>query len=94
MSPTRWTPLDLTRPTYHLRCLARGASATGLPLLSLADAAELLGLSSPSSVHTAERREAGRGLAASAPGSCTLASLLERAAAYGLELEVRVRVRR
>lgn len=106
---TRWSPLDLTRSSLHLRELARGlapvtdprrAAALGVPVgalapvLTLEEAAQLLGLAGPQSVQTAERREAGKGLAAHAPGTCTLSSLQTRATAYGLSLEVRVRVQR
>jgi hypothetical protein len=106
--PNSWTTLDLARPTYHLRCLARGLApvddprraaalrvplGTPVPVLTLPEAANLLGLAGATSVHTQERREAGKGLAAGAPGSCTLASLLATADAYGLEVEVRVRRR-
>lgn len=101
-----WLPLSLSSPAYHLRTLARGlapvtdpkrAAALGLPLGSLApvltlpEAAHLLGMRGPQGVQTAERREAGKG--EPGPGTMTLASLLERARAYGLELEIRVRRR-
>lgn len=85
MSRDAWTTLDLTRPSAHLRELAA---------LSLAEAATLLGMAGPTSVHTAERREAGKGLAGAAPGTATLATILARAAAYGLTIEVRVRRQR
>ena len=64
-------------------------------LVLLASAAYLLD-TTPQSVHTAERRELGKGLEGSPrePGTMTLSSLLTRAAAYGLELEVHVRARR
>ena len=80
--PNPWTPLDLTRPAAHMRELAG---------LSLSEAAQRLDLAGPTAVHTAERREAGRGLSESAAGSMTLGGLLARARAYGLVLEVRVR---
>jgi len=106
--PHTWHPLSLTRPCYHLRCLSRGmapvtdpqrAAALSIPLgtlapvLSLSQAARLLGLATLSSVQTAERRELGKGLEGTPweAGKVTLASLLERARAYGLEVEVRVR---
>ena len=67
-----------------------GAAA---PVLTLAGASRLLS-STPQAVQTAERREAGRGLVGRERGTMTLASLLARADAYGLDLEVRVRPRR
>lgn len=103
--PDGWVPLSLTSPAYHLRLLARGtspvtdprrAAALGIPVgelapvLTLVEAAALLGLRGPSGVQTAELREAGKG---PSPGSLTLSSLLTRADAYGLELQVRVRRR-
>ena len=61
--------------------------------LTLAEAARLM-WTTPQAVQTAERREAGRGLVGRERGTMTLASLLARADAYGLDLEVRVRPRR
>lgn len=100
-----WATLDLTRPAYHLRELARGvapvlepqrAASLGVPLgtdapvLTLAEAARLLG-TTPQGAQTAERREAGKGLRGSKRGSMTVASLVARAAAYEVDLEIRVR---
>lgn len=99
--PDPWLTLDLTRPSYSLRCHARGlapvtdpkrAAALGLevgelaPALTLPEAAALLGMRGATSAHTAEQRERRGELG-------TVAKLLERAAAYGLEVEVRVRRR-
>lgn len=102
-----WVALDLARPAYHLRELARGvapvldpirAAALGVPLgadapvLTLAEAAQLLDVSSQGA-QTPERREAGKGLRGSERGSMTVASLVARAAAYEVDLEIRVRPR-
>lgn len=96
------THLDLAQPAYHLRALARGlapvtdprrAAALGIrvgelaPVLTLTEAARLLGLRGPQGVQTAERREAGKGVGPG-PGGMTLASLWARAHAYGLEVRV------
>lgn len=73
--PGRWIALDISRPCSHLRELAD---------LSLSAAAEALGLAQPSSVHGAERREERGELA-------SLRTLLERAEAFGFDVEIRVR---
>lgn len=107
--PAAWFPLDLTRPAYHLRALARGLApvddpkraaalrvpvGTPAPVLDLPTAAHLLS-TTPQAIHTAERREQGKGLdAAHTPGTMTVASLLARASAYGLKVEIRVRAKR
>lgn len=102
-----WATLDLTRPAYHLRELARGvapvlhparAAALGVPLgtdapvLTLAEAARLLG-ATPQGTQTAERREASKGTRRGETGSMTVAALVARAAAYGLDLQILVRPR-
>ncbi len=98
-------PLDLARPAYHLRALARGVApvtdprragalhvplGAEVPVLTLVEAATLLGMRGPQGVQTAERRETGKG---DEPGGMTLASLRARADAYGVELRVMVRRR-
>lgn len=78
MSNARWTTLDLARPMAHLREM-RGVSQS--------EAAALLGLpptlGAISTVSTGELN--GQGV--------QLRKLLERAEAYGFELEIRVRER-
>lgn len=103
-----WVALDLTRPAYHLRELARGVApvldpsragaldvplGTDAPVLTLAEAARLLGIT-PQRVQQPERREAGKGVRRGERGLMTMAAMAARASAYGLDLEVRVRPRR
>lgn len=82
---SRWVPLDLARPMAHLREVARGVDGHGYALLSQAAAGALLGLpptpGTVSTVSTGERRGA----------AVQYQKVLERAEAYGLELEIRVR---
>jgi hypothetical protein len=102
-----WTVLDLARPCYALRCAARGvapvtdrrraaalgiAPGTDAPVLTLPEAAALLGVA-VSTAHQVERREQGLGVGAGEAGSVTLANLLARADAFGLDIEIRVRRR-
>jgi hypothetical protein len=76
--PNPWHVLPLTSPLTALRALSR---------LSLDGAANAAGLARASSVHTQERREARGELS-------TVTVLLERAAAWGWEVEIRVRRRK
>ncbi len=82
--------LSLSRPLAHLRELAGGVDAAGLPLLSQAEAGDLLGLARTGpggwSCSTLASREQ-RG------GTVQLRHLVAAAEAYGLQLEIRVRAK-